>query len=229
MELSIHVEDYLKSIYHLQSQYVHVPNKALAEHLGVSSPAVTGMARKLTRLGLLVRERYKGVRLTARGETMALQVIRAHRLWELYLVRELDLSWDQAHVEAERLEHALSETLADRLDEALNHPTVDPHGQPIPTRDGRLPIVDGKPLAELTTGETGTTLQIRDETPELLRYLAKLGIYPGQLLTVLQVDPFDGPIHLQVGEDAQVLGREAATHVLVQMDGGGTGTSQDTV
>jgi DtxR family Mn-dependent transcriptional regulator len=225
MELSTHVEDYLKSIYHLQSQYVHVPNKALAEHLGVSSPAVTGMARKLTKLGLLLRKRYKGVQLTAQGEAMALQVIRAHRLWELYLVRELDLSWDQAHVEAERLEHVLSETLADRLDEVLDHPTVDPHGQPIPTRDGRLPTVNGKPLAELTTGETGITLQIRDETPELLRYLAKLGLYPGQPVTVLQVDPFEGPIHLQVGGDAQVLGREAATHVLIQTDGDGMGAS----
>jgi DtxR family Mn-dependent transcriptional regulator len=136
-------------------------------------------------------------------------------LWESYLVQAIGLSWDQAHVEAERLEHALSDELADRLDEMLDRPATDPHGHPIPTRDGRMPPPVGVSLAELPPGTTGTVLQVRDDTPELLRYLGGLGIYPGEAIAVLKVAPFDGPIHVRVGGTVQVLGREAAQHVMV--------------
>jgi DtxR family Mn-dependent transcriptional regulator len=218
MNLSPQIEDYLKNIYLLQSQYPQVPTTALAERLGVSAPSVSGMVRRLAQMGLLEHRRYEGVRLTSNGEAMALKVIRAHRLWELYLVEVLDLPWDQAHVEAERLEHALSEELADRLDEVLNHPTTDPHGHPIPSRNGRMPPSTGTPLTELSPGQTGIVMHIRDDTPELLRYLGELGIYPGQAIAVLEVAPFNGPIHVRVGEALQVLGQEVAGHVVLTVE-----------
>jgi DtxR family Mn-dependent transcriptional regulator len=218
MAFSLHVENYLKNIYLLQSHYARVPTAALAERLGVSSPSVTSMVRKLARMGLLAHEPYKGVSLTRRGEVAALRIIRAHRLWEAYLVEAVGLSWDQAHVEAERLEHALSDELADRLDEMLDHPETDPHGHPIPTRDGEMPLPVGTPLAELLPGTTGAVLQVRDDTPELLRYLGGLRIYPREAIAVLEVAPFDGPIHIRVGGTDQVLGREVAQHVIVAPD-----------
>jgi DtxR family Mn-dependent transcriptional regulator len=222
MKLGLHVENYLKNIYLLQSRYARVPTAALAERLGVSSPSVTSMVRKLARMGLLAHEPYRGVSLTERGEAAALRVIRAHRLWESYLVEVIGLSWDQAHVEAERLEHALSDGLADRLDEALDHPATDPHGHPIPTREGRMPSLTGTPLTELPSETAGTVLQICDDTPALLRYLGGLRIYPGEAIAVLEVAPFDGPIHVRVGGTTQVLGRQAAQHVMVAIEAEGT-------
>lgn len=216
MEINSTVQDYLKNTYRLQLRHNYVPTRVLVERLALSAPAVTGMTRKLTRMGLLVRERYKGVRLTPEGERIALRVIRAHRLWELYLVQVLGLSWDQAHVEAEQLEHVLSDRLADRLDQVLDYPTFDPDGHPIPSPQGEVIAVGGVSLAELSAGETGVAVQIRDDTPELLRYLARLDIYPGRSITVLQVDPFDGPIHVQVRDGVQVLGRRVAEHVVVR-------------
>jgi DtxR family Mn-dependent transcriptional regulator len=218
MELGLHVENYLKNIYLLQSLHARVPTAALAERLGVSAPSVTGMVRKLARIELLVHEPYKGVSLTEQGERVALKVIRAHRLWELYLVKAVGLSWDQAHVEAERLEHALSDELAARLDEMLDHPAIDPHGHPIPTQDGSMPDWAGVPLTELQPGSTGIVLQIWDDTPELLRYLGGLGIYPGETIAVLEIAPFQGPIHVHVGGTDQALGREAAQHVVVEAE-----------
>jgi DtxR family Mn-dependent transcriptional regulator len=220
MEFSSQIEDYIKNIYLLQFQHAHVPTTALAERLGVSAPSVTGMIRRLAKLGLLEHERYKGVRLTPDGEMIALHIVRAHRLWELYLVEKMDLSWDQAHVEAERLEHVLSEQLAGQIDQVLGHPTIDPHGHPIPSRDGQVAIIAGIPLTEVPPGEVGVISQIWDDTPELLRYLGKLSLYPGTSITVLQVDPFKGPIHLRVRDDIQVLGHEAAGHIMVKTDGG---------
>lgn len=218
MNLSPQIEDYLKNIYLLQTQYPQVPTTALAERLGVSAPSVTAMVRRLAQMGLLEHRRYKGVRLTSNGEAIALKVIRAHRLWELYLVEALDLPWDQAHIEAERLEHTLSNTLADRLDEVLDHPTTDPHGHPIPSRNGQMPLLAGTALAELVPGERGMILQIRDDTPELLRYLGDLGIYPGESIAILEVAPFNGPIHIRVGKEICVLGQEVAKKVIVDTE-----------
>lgn len=216
MNVSSQMEDYLKGIYMLQARHARVPTSVLAEHLEVSPPSVTGMVRKLTDLGLVEHKPYRGVRLTLDGETLALRIVRAHRLWESYLVEALDLPWDAAHLEAERLEHALSEHLADRLDEALDHPTTDPHGHPIPSRNGRMPPPTGFPLTELPPEGKGIVLQIRDETPELLRYLGGMGIYPGEPITVREVAPFNGPIHVHVAGMTQVLGRQAAEHVVVR-------------
>jgi DtxR family transcriptional regulator, Mn-dependent transcriptional regulator len=215
MYISPQIEDYLKSIYQLQTRYGRVPTTALAERLDITAASVTGMVRKLAGLGLVDHEPYRGVRLTADGEDIALQIVRAHRLWELYLVKALQVPWDQAHVEAERLEHALSTGLADRLDEVLGHPTADPHGHPIPSRNGDVERRGGVPLDHLPAGEAGIVVQIRDDTPELLRYLGQLGIYPGEQVTVLDVAPFDGPLRVWIGERTEVLGRQVAGHVIV--------------
>jgi DtxR family Mn-dependent transcriptional regulator len=216
MNVSSQIEDYLKGIYRLQTRHSRVPTSVLAGHLDVSPPSVTGMVQKLTTLGLVEHEPYHGVRLTHDGEALALKIVRAHRLWESYLVEVLELPWDEAHLEAEHLEHVLSEALADRLDMALDHPTIDPHGHPIPSRNGRMPPPSGVPLTELLPEEKGIILQIRDETPELLRYLGKMGIYPGESITVREVAPFNGPIHAQVAGVTQALGRQAAEHVVVE-------------
>jgi DtxR family Mn-dependent transcriptional regulator len=218
MDVTSAIQDYLKNIYRLQAHYDQVPTNALAERLGVSAPSVTSMVGKLDQLGLLKHERYKGVKLTPKGETLALKALRAHRLWELYLVEALDLPWDQAHIEAERLDHALSNELADRLDEVLGHPAVDPHGQPIPSRNGTVIPRTGMPLTELAPGDAGRVLLIRDDTPELLRYLGELGVYPGEPIRVLEVTPFDGPIHVQIGQESHALGRKAAEQVIVQTE-----------
>ncbi|MGD8625169.1 MAG: metal-dependent transcriptional regulator [Anaerolineae bacterium] len=220
MELSSQIEDYLKSIYLLQDRYPRVPTTVLAERLEISAPSVTSMVRKLDRLGLLEHEPYRGVRLTADGEEQALRIVRAHRLWEAYLVEALDLAWDVAHIEAEKLEHALSASLADRLDAALDFPTIDPHGHPIPSRNGQMPDRAGVPLSSLSAGAEGVVLQICDDTPELLRYLGDLGIYPGECLLVLSVAPFEGPLHLRVGNETLAVGRRVAEHVVVELAAG---------
>jgi DtxR family Mn-dependent transcriptional regulator len=217
MDYSAQIEDYLKSIYQLQANYERVPTTALAERLDITAASVTGMVRKLASLGLVDHEPYHGVRLTDQGEDLALQIVRAHRLWELYLVQALQVPWDQAHVEAERLEHALSAGLADRLDEVLGHPTTDPHGHPIPSRNGDIQRPSGTPLDQLSAGQAGVVLEIRDDTPELLRYLGKLGIYPGEKVAVLDIAPFEGPLHLQIGNRREVVGRRVARHVIVQL------------
>ena len=217
MELSSQIEDYLKSIYQLQTQHPQVSTTALAERLGISAPTASGMMRKLAELGLVEHQPYKGVHLTAEGEKLALGVLRAHRLSETYLVRVLGFSWDEAHVEAERLEHALSPKLVDRLEEALDYPQTDPHGHPIPTRDGQVPCCEGVPLSRLEPGDGGVILQIWDDSPELLRYLGELGLYPQAQIAVLETAPFRGPIRVQVGEAVRILGREVAEHVIVQV------------
>lgn len=217
MNLSFQIEDYLKNIYQLQTQHPQVPTTILAERLGISAPTASGMMRKLAELGLAEYQPYKGVRLTAEGEKLALRVLRAHRLSETYLVKVLGFLWDEAHEEAEQLEHALSSRLVDRLEEALGYPQTDPHGHPIPTRNGQVICCEGVPLSRLGPGDGGVILQIRDDSPELLRYLGGLGLYPQTAITVLGVAPFSGPIRVQVGKAVQILGREVAEHVIVQV------------
>ena len=204
MEYSSRIEDYLKNLYQLQASYERVPTTALADRLDITAASVTGMVRKLAGLGLVDHQPYRGVRLTDRGKDIALQIVRAHRLWELYLVQALQVPWDQAHVEAERLEHALSGGLADRLDEVLGFPTTDPHGHPIPSRNGDMKRPSGVPLDQLSSGDVAVVVQIQDDTPDLLRYLGTLGIYPGEQVAVLDIAPFEGPLRLQIGRRTEV-------------------------
>ncbi|HMA37189.1 MAG TPA: metal-dependent transcriptional regulator [Chloroflexia bacterium] len=204
------VEDYLKTIYLLQQEAQtggawlpgHEPlisTSALAERLDLAPASVTSMMGRLAHVELVTYTPYQGVRLTPQGEKMALRVVRRHRLLELYLAEKLGLSWDQVHAEAERLEHHISPTLEDRIAAALGNPQVDPHGHPIPTVAGEVASQAGAPLDTLPLGAPALILSVGDGDPELLRYLAARGMYPGARLLLTEREPFGGSLHVRVG------------------------------
>ena len=209
------VEDYLKTIYDLGRVEATVTTSALAERLDVTAASVTGMVKKLAGMNLVTHEPYRGVALTPAGERIALEVIRHHRLIETYLHEALGVPWDRVHAEAERIEHVLSEDLEARMDAALGHPTVDPHGAPIPTLDLEIAEIVTVPLAELEAGTQGTVAEVSDHDADLLRYVGDLGLYPQTPLEVLAVAPFDGPLTLRVGGAERTVGRKAARFILV--------------
>jgi DtxR family Mn-dependent transcriptional regulator len=208
-------QDYLKVIYHLQQGGAPVRTTAIARALGVEPASVTGAIKRLAEINLLEYQRYRGVTLTADGERTALEIIRNHRLIELYLIEALGYSWDEVHEEAERLEHAVSPRFIERIAATLDHPEIDPHGSPIPTTDGRIEPETGRRLSELASGEAGVVVRVNDEDPELLRYLGGLGLRPGATVRVDAVAPFGGPITVKVGVETHALGPLAAAHVFV--------------
>ena len=209
------VEDYLKSIYKLQEGESRVTTTVLAELLDVTPAAATGMIKKLAEMNLVVYKRYQGVSLTEAGQKIALEVIRHHRLVELYLAEALGVPWDQVHEEAEKWEHVLSEDLEDRMDEMLGHPAADPHGAPIPNRDGRIAAATTNRLTDLCAGQSGVIAEVSDHDPALLRYLGNLNLYPQTAFSVIDVAPFNGPVTVCVGEAQHALGREVANHIFV--------------
>jgi DtxR family Mn-dependent transcriptional regulator len=176
------------------------------------------MLRKLSELGLVEHERYRGVRLTDRGRRVALEVIRHHRLVELFLVESLGMTWDEVHAEAEVLEHALSEELEELIAAKLGNPTVDPHGDPIPSRELELAETPGQALAELEPGETATFVRISDTEPQMLRFLGERGIVPGTRLELVERQPFDGPLFVRVGKNVHVLGATLARAMQVERE-----------
>lgn len=210
-------EDYIKAIYQLQQGESPVRTTSIAKALGVEPASVTGVIKRLAELNLVVYQRYKGVTLTPQGEKIALEVIRHHRLIELYLMEALGYSWDEVHEEAEELEHAVSPRFIERVAAALDHPATDPHGAPIPTKDGRIGPQTGRRLSELSTGERGAIARVDDDDPDLLRYLGNLGIRPGAEIEVLDVAPPGGPIRVGVGGEQHTLGAQAAAHVFIEV------------
>jgi DtxR family Mn-dependent transcriptional regulator len=178
------VEDYLKAIYTLQQSGSPATTNAIAERMGLRAASVTAMLQQLSDQGLAEYTRYRGVYLTEHGESMALRVIRRHRLIELYLHQHLEVPWDRIHDEAERLEHAISTYLEERIDAKLGYPQFDPHGAPIPTSTGDLPVRNLVPLSELPLGTPRVVRHIPDDDPDLLRYAEALGIVPGATVTV---------------------------------------------
>jgi len=213
------VQDYAKAIYALQARAggEAVSTNDLAERLDVSAASASGMVRKLDDLGLATHERYRGVELTDAGEKVALEVLRHHRLLELYLAESLDVPWDRVHDEAEVLEHVLSEDLEDLIAAKLGNPTRDPHGDPIPTRDGRIDETPTASLQELEAGDTGVFVRVSDADPEMLRYLGERGIAPGDALEVIEKQPFDGPVFVRFGDDAHALGGTLARAMRVEV------------
>ena len=178
------VEDYLKAVYDIGRAGGRVTTTALAERLDVSPASVTGMVKKLAGMGLLVHTPYQGVTLTEPGRRIAIETIRHHRLVETYLHQALGVPWDKLHAEAEAWEHVLSEDLEARMDAALGHPTVDPHGAPIPTAALELVELDHPPLARLDAGQVATVAQVSDHDPELLRHVGAAGLYPATQFAV---------------------------------------------
>jgi len=210
------VEDYLKAIYELERVGEAAATSGLATRLGVAPASVTGMVRRLARQGLLTHERYRGVRLTVAGRKAALLTIRRHRVIETYLVKALGYRWDEVHEEAERLEHAASEAFINRIAAAIGEPTVDPHGAPIPSREGAVEELRFRTLAEVPAGAVAEVMHVADEDPSLLRYLADLAITPGCRVRVVDHAPFDGPITLEVGKRTRAIGPALAARVLVR-------------
>ena len=184
-------QDYLKAIWKLQAAHGEATTSALAGELGVSPASATAMLKKLDRLGLVHHEPYHGARLTPAGERVALEVIRHHRLLELYLKEALGLSWDQVHAEAERLEHYLSDEVEARIDAALGYPTRDPHGDPIPTAELVLETGERRTLVDVAAGDEAVVRRVPDSDPELLRYLADLGLVPECPVVMIEQAPFE--------------------------------------
>jgi DtxR family Mn-dependent transcriptional regulator len=173
------------------------------------------MVRRLADQGLLAYERYHGVKLTESGRRAALRTLRRHRVIEAYLAEALGYQWDRVHEEAERLEHAASDELVDRMAATIGEPEVDPHGAPIPTKDGSVDETEYKSLADLAVGASGVVVRVADEDPEMLRYLGELSILPGKRVTVKSRAPYDGPITLGAGRQEMSIGPVLAAHVLV--------------
>jgi DtxR family Mn-dependent transcriptional regulator len=207
-------QDYLKAIWKL-SQDGRVTTTGLAAEVAVSPASATAMLKKLAALGLVDHEPYRGARLTASGERMALEVVRHHRLLELYLMESLGMGWDEVHAEAERLEHYLSEELEKRIDAALGHPTRDPHGDPIPSPELTLVSDDVRTLTDIESGATAVIRRVPDGDPELLRYLAKLGLVPDQAVTMVEQAPFQGPVTVTVGATRHSIGHGLASKIEV--------------
>jgi DtxR family Mn-dependent transcriptional regulator len=205
------VEDYAKAIYQLgERSEGAVTTNALAERLDVTPASASGMVRKLDELGLVAHVPYKGVRLTAKGVRVALEMLRHHRLLELYLAQALDVPWDRVHDEAEVLEHVLSEELEALIAAKLGNPTRDPHGDPIPSADLVLDEEQTETLAAAEPGATGVFVRISDSDPEMLRYLAERGIAPGDTFEVVEKHPFEGPLFVRFGSTVHVLGGSLA-------------------
>lgn len=215
MVLSQAVEDYLKAIFKLQADEKGVSTTRLAEAMEVSSASATNMIKRLAEMGLVDHQSYKGAKLTGSGRKIALEIIRHHRLLELYLLEVMGYSWDEVHDEAEKLEHHISERFEDKIAELLGDPTHDPHGDPIPTKDGIMPKMDEQPLIQAEESQTYIIGRVKDQDPERLRYLEKEGLLPGVQLTIKEKAPFNGPLTLLVEDEEKVIGQDLAKTIFV--------------
>jgi DtxR family transcriptional regulator, Mn-dependent transcriptional regulator len=207
------VEDYLKAIYQLSPEGRPASTSEIAHLLALSPPSVTGMVKRLSEHGLLEHIPYRGVQLTDEGRRAALRMVRRHRLIEAYLVEFLGYSWDTVHEEAERLEHAVSDTMIERMATSLGNPDVDPHGDPIPSADGFVQELSCTALTDIPVGQTVEIHRVHESQPERLRYIASLGLKPGVQVTVIDRQPFDDLVTIEVGGQQHVIGRELG-HVL---------------
>lgn len=218
-ELAPRISDCLKVIYAMQERGQKVSTSAVSERLGVSDATVTMLFKDFATAGWVEHTPYRGVSLTPLGERKAMEVIRHHRLLELYLARELGYSWDKVHAEADKLEHVISEEFEDKLDALLGHPTIDPHGDPIPSKDGVVVVRKGQTLQQLHEGQTALILRVNDQDPDKLRYLGTLGMYPETRVELVYRAPFGGPLRILVGEQSQqvehIVGPELAEHIIV--------------
>jgi DtxR family Mn-dependent transcriptional regulator len=215
-------QDYLKGLWHLEHEAASeglISTKAIARRLEVSPASATNMLKKLGAMGLVVHHSYRGASLTEAGRKVALEVIRHHRLLETYLAEALGVPWDEVHDEAEVLEHVLSEDLEDRISSRLGNPLVDPHGHPIPTKEGAIQSDPARALWEVSDGERVVVDRVSDEESDVLRYLDEVGLRPGAKLEVMGRGPVGGPLFVRLSGDAestQALSRELAEAIWVE-------------
>ena len=211
------VEDYSKAIFSLESRSdAPVSTNALAERLGITPGSVSAMLKKLDELGLTTHVPYRGVRLTADGRRLALEVIRHHRLLESFLADALGMPWDRVHAEAEVLEHVISEDVEELIAAKLGHPKLDPHGDPIPNADLELEERPTDSMESLAPGDEGVFVRVSDSDPEMLRYLAELGITLGVQLEVIDRQPFGGPVFVRFDEREHPIGGQLARAMRIE-------------
>jgi DtxR family Mn-dependent transcriptional regulator len=220
-EVTEAVQDYAKAIWSLgQRDDLPVSTSALAERLDVSPASASAMVKRLESMGLVEREPYHGVELTPAGKRVALEVLRHHRLLELYLAEALGMSWDRVHEEAEVLEHAISPAVSELIAAKLGNPTHDPHGDPIPTAEGEIDERPTRSLADLAPGERGRFTRVSDSNPEMLRYLSERGIAPGDEVELVGREPFGGPLTVRAGGGEHALGEQLARAMRMVSAGG---------
>lgn len=210
------VEDYIKAIYGLQTEYEQVSTQDLALAVGVSGPAASKMLKRLAEIRLISHTPYQSVELTDAGRKMALEIIRHHRLLERYLVEALGYGWDEVHPEAERLEHHISEEFEERIDALLGRPTACPHGDPIPTREGEVAIEPDFALSDQPAPALLTVRRVRDEDSALLRHVRELGLVPGTAIELLEQEPYGGAFVVKVGGHVVRVAPGAAGQIFVQ-------------
>ena len=209
-------EDYLKSIYKLEQDGKTVATSVLAKHLNIGDGSVTDMMKKLSAKKLIQYVPYRGVSLTPRGRRLALQMVRRHRLWEMFLVQFLGYSWDEIHDEAERLEHVTSDEMERRIDKALGYPKVDPHGDPIPDIDGGLEGITYTPLTEFSQGESVKIIRVSDENPEILQHANKIGLTLNRKITITKKLSFDGSMVVKIGVKEIFISQQVARTIFVE-------------
>ena len=211
-ELSRSIEDYLKVIYKLERESGSAQTSAIAEALSIAPPSVSGMVKRLADNGLVTHTPYRGVELTETGRSQALKMLRRHRVLESYLIENLGYDWDDVHQEAERLEHAVSDELIERMASNLGNPTHDPHGAPIPSASGQIEPLRYIPMTEIDVGATAMFRLVGDADSKRLRFIASLGLKPGVEFRVLARQPFNGPVTVQLpGDRQEVIGFELAS------------------
>ena len=213
------IQNYLRVIYKLQNRHGadgSVNTTLLSETMGIAAPSVTGMFKKLAEMQLVRHTPYKGVALTDAGEKVALEIVRRHRLLERYLMETLGYSWDEVDAEANRFEHVISEEFENRIDKAMGHPRIDPHGDPIPTKDGSIAAEDTQRLSEVDVGKRVLIKRVSDQDPNMLRYMEDLGLVPSATVDVRERAPFNGPllVAVKLGNE-HALGLEVADHIFV--------------
>lgn len=216
--LTISIQDYLKNIYELTENGEMASTNALAKKLNISAPSVTGMVQKLAsaKPALVEYQKHQGVTLTKDGKKAALEVIRHHRLLEAWLVQTLGYSWDEVHEEAERLEHVISEDFERRIAAAMGHPMRDPHGEPIPTEDLKMPLDDSTPLSSLRPNQTAVIQRVKASDADLLRHLDELGLVPGARIEVKAYSPYDHNLTVKVGRKTTVLGLNITGQIFIE-------------
>lgn len=215
-ELTPAMEDYLKAIFHVSEEDGYATTAVLASRLGVAAPSVTSMVKRLCEMNLVIHSPYRGIELTPLGRTLAVEVVRHHRIIELYLAEYLDVPWDKVHDEAERLEHVLSEELESRMAEKLGQPGFDPHGDPIPTYEGTISYLPTQTLWEVVPGERVAVARVSDRDPGMLAYLRELDLVPGASIVVVSVSPYGGTQTVQIGDAEHVVGADLARSIWVR-------------
>ena len=209
-------EDYLKAVYHLQNENNAVSTNAIANYLDMKASSVSDMLKKLSEKNYIHYQKYKGTSLTKKGKLIALKIIRKHRLWETFLVDKLGFGWAQVHLIAEQLEHINSEELIDKLDSFLKHPKYDPHGDPIPKKDGKIESLNQKLLVDLFDKEKGIITGVKKGTPSLLNYLDKNKIKLGDKIQVLEIIEFDRSFHVKINNNKIMLSEKICQNLLVE-------------